>query len=161
MGEEDARISSYEDGCSKGLLSTSFPQWCSQLVILTLARNTATLYGTTFNAIDKVEGQLAVCTDVVITRVKEHRDATAFAATMVDDPLGERLDCAARNAASILKEGADAAEGNHAGFIVDADDVLAVLVHAVVVDVSSDLLAEAVCYALVWVLGVAEKEAVD
>ena len=142
---------------------TSFPQWCSHLIILTLARDTATLSITPFDAVDIVEGQLAVRTDVVVTRVKEHRDATAFAATMVDNPLGERLDCAARNAASILKEGADAAEvgeWEHADFTVDADDVLAVLVHAVVVDVSSDLLAEAVCYALVWVVGVAEKEAV-
>ena len=99
-------------------------------------------------------------TDVVVTRVKEHRDATAFGATMFDDPLGERLDYAPRNAASILKEGADAAEGNYAVFTVDADDVLAVLVHAVVVDVSGDLLAEAVCYALVWVVGVVENEAI-
>ena len=142
---------------------TSFPQWCSQLVILTLARDTTALSITTFNAVDIVEGQLAVRTDVVVTRVKEHRDATAFGATMVDDPLGECLDCAARNATSILKEGADAAEvgeWKHADFTIDADDVLAVLVHAVVVDVSSDLLAEAVCYTLVRVVGVAEQEAV-
>ena len=82
---------------------------------------------------------------------------------MFDDPLGERLDYVARKVASILKEGADAAEvgeWKHADFTVDADDVLAVLVPAVVVDVSSDLLAEAVCYALVRVVGVVENEAV-
>ena len=142
---------------------TSSPQWCPNLVILTLARDTATLSITTFNAVDIVEGQLAVRLDVVVTRVKERRDATAFAATMFYDPLGERLDHVARKAASILKEGADAAEvgeWKHADFTVDADDVLAVLVPAVVVDVSDDLLAEAVRYALVWVIGVVEKEAV-
>ena len=102
-------------------------------------------------------------TDVVVTLVKEHRDATAFVAPMINDPLGEGLDRAARKAASILEEGADAAEvceWVHADFTVDADDVLAVLVPAVVVDVSSDLLAEAVCYTLFCVVGVAEKDAV-
>ena len=102
-------------------------------------------------------------TDVVITIIKEHRDATAFVATMIDDPLGERLDRAARKAAGILEEGADAAvvcEWMHADFSVDADDVLAVLVPAVVVGVSSDLLAEAVCYTLFCVVRVAEQAAV-
>ena len=92
--------------------------------------------------------------DVVVTLVKEHRDATAVVATVFDDPLGERLDCAARKAASILKEGADAADYIQAEVItVDAGDMLAVLEHAIVVDLS-DLLDQAACY------GVAEKEAV-
>ena len=93
---------------------------------------------------DEVEGQLAVRIDVVVTLVKEHRDATAVVATMFDDPLGERLDCAARKAASILKEGADAAHCRLGAVTFDAGDMLAVLEHAVVVDLI-DLLAEAVC----------------
>ena len=92
--------------------------------------------------------------DVVVTLVKEHRDATAVFATMFDDPLGERLDCTALNATSTLKEGTDAADWIIAGVItVGAGDVLAVLEHAVVVHLS-DLLAEGLCY------GVLEKDAV-
>ena len=62
-----------------------------------------------------------------------------------------------------MKEGADAAGDAdliHEDCTVDADDVLAILIPAVVVSVSGDLLAETVCYALVWVVGVDEKEAV-
>ena len=103
---------------------------------------------------DEVEGQLAMRIDVVVTLVKEHRDATAVVATMFDDPLGERLDCAARKAASILKEGADEAGYSYGGVTGGAGDVLAVLEHAIVVDLS-DLLDEAVCC-----VGVVEKEAV-
>ena len=133
------------------------------LLILTLALDTATLPVVGCGTIDVVESQLAVRIDIVVAPVKVHRDAAAGLATVLDDPLGQRLDLAAWYATSALKEGADAAPAGDfidADFTVDADDVLAILVPAAVGDVGRDFLAKAVSHTLAWVVGVVEKETV-
>ena len=130
------------------------------LLILTLALDTATLPIVDCDAIDVVEGQLAVRIDIVVALVKVHRHAAAGLATVLDDPLGQRLDLVAWYAAGVLKEGADAAPAGKwidADFTVDAHNVLAVLVPTAVGDVGGNLLAKAVGNALVWVVGVVEK----
>ena len=81
------------------------------LVILTVATDTLTLHISDWDAVDEVEGQLAVRVDIVVALVKEHRHAAAGLATVLDDPLGQHLYIFAMYAPSALKEGADAAKG--------------------------------------------------
>jgi hypothetical protein len=87
----------------------------------------------------EVESQLPMRLDIVIAIVKKHRDATAYPATMLDDPIRQRLDIFACNATlRTLKEGADALSG----FLpINACDVLAVLVYTGVVGAVCDLQA--------------------
>ena len=82
--------------------------------------------------------------DIVVALVKVHRHAAAGLATVLDDPLGQRLDLVAWNTASALEEGTDAAiagELADADLALDARDVVAVLVLVAVGDLGNDLLA--------------------
>ena len=91
---------------------------------------------------DEVEGQLAMCIDIVVALVNEHRHAATGLATVVNDPLGQRLDLVAWNAPSTLKESADLAFNDSSDHTVDAREVLAVLVPGAVGDLGGDLLAQ-------------------
>ena len=111
---------------------------------------------------DEVEGQLAMRFNVVVALVIIHRYVATDPATVLDDPLGQRLDLVAWNTPSASKEGADLAidgEGIDAGPTVDACDVLAVLVPATVRDPGGDIVAQSLSHAWAWVVG-AEKVAV-
>jgi hypothetical protein len=92
-----------------------------------------------YDTVYEVEGQLPMRLDIVIAVVKEHRDAAAYLATMLDDPIRQRLDIFAWNPTlRALKEGADGVSFSDA---IDACDVLAVLVYTGVVGVVCDLQA--------------------
>jgi len=106
---------------------------------MTAAKDTATPPIASCLSIDVVEGQLAVCLDIVVALVKVHRHTAAGLATVLDDSLGQRLDLFARNSASALKEGADAIMTDDRAPAIDAHDLLAVLVPAAVRDVGGDL----------------------
>jgi len=106
---------------------------------MTVARETATPPITSCVSIDVVEGQLAVCLDIVVTLVKVHRHTAAGLAAVLDDSSGQRLDLFACNSASALKEGADAIMIDGRAPAIDAHDLLAVLVPATVGDVGGDL----------------------
>jgi len=105
---------------------------------MTAAKDTATPPITSCISIDVVEGQLAVCLDIVVTLVKVHRHTAASLATVLDDSSGQCLDLVAWNSASALKESADAATQD-LGAPIDAHDLLAVLVPTAVGDVGGDL----------------------
>ena len=101
--------------------------------------------------------------DIVVALVKVDRHAAAGLATVLDDPLGQRLDLVAWNTASALEEGADSAiddEWADADLTLDARDALAVLVPAAVGDVGGDLLAQDVSHALAGVVDVMEIDTV-
>jgi hypothetical protein len=74
-------------------------------------------------------------------------------ATVLNDSLGQRLDLVAWKAASVLKEGANTITECP----IDAHELLAVLVPAVVVDLGGDLLTQALSSGQAWVASVHES----
>jgi len=72
------------------IYNTCFPML--PLLIMTIAKDAATPPITSCVSIDVVEGQLAVCLDIVVTLVKVHRHTAAGLATVLDDSSGQCLD---------------------------------------------------------------------